>query len=98
MPVRDIMTAAEAAEYLQVHIKTLYEWIKSGDLAVVKLGPRSTRIRKVDIDRFLNARVTGPSDSSVAEPGEPSAERSIADAKAAAPSTATRDVKRRVIK
>jgi excisionase family DNA binding protein len=91
MSGHDIMTVAEAAEYLQIHIKTLYEWIKSGQLAVVKLGPRSTRIRKSDIDAFLNARVTtGPEAAAEAQ--------SVAAAKAAAPSTVTRDVKHRVKK
>ncbi len=89
MSVREIMTAAEAAEYLQVHIKTLYEWIKAGDLAVVKLGPRSTRVRKSDLDAFLAARLTtGPA----AVDDAPSVER----AKVAAPSTVTRDVKRKI--
>jgi excisionase family DNA binding protein len=87
MSVREIMTAAEAAEYLQIHIKTLYEWIKAGDLPVVKLGPRSTRIRKADIDAFLASRLTtGPAAVEEAP--------SVTGAKIAAPSTVTRDVKR----
>jgi excisionase family DNA binding protein len=94
MSVHEIMTAAEAAEYLQVHIKTLYGWIKSGDLPVINLGPRSTRIRKSDIDQFLSARLTTGADAAAGL----SAERGVAEAKFAAPSTATRDVKRKVVK
>jgi excisionase family DNA binding protein len=60
---REVMTAAEAAEYLQVHIKTLYDWIKSGELRIIKLGPRSTRILKQDIIRFLESRASAPSDA-----------------------------------
>ena len=91
MSIREIMTVAEAAEYLQIHIKTLYEWIKSGELAVIKLGPRSTRIRKSDVDAFLNARLTtGPEAAAEAQ--------SLATAAATAPSTVTRDVKHRVVK
>ncbi len=55
--VRDIMTAQQAADYLQVHVKTVYEWIRSARLKALKLGPRSVRIRKVDIDQFLDTRV-----------------------------------------
>ena len=56
--VREVMTAQEAADYLQIHIKTLHDWIKSGELKASKLGPRSTRILKKDILSFLEAKAS----------------------------------------
>ena len=56
--IREVMTASEAAEYLQVHIKTLYDWIRAGELRVIKLGPRSMRILKEDLLQFLETKAT----------------------------------------
>lgn len=52
----EIMTPKQVAEYLQVHSKTVYDWIASGELPSIKLGPRSIRIKKSDIDDFLMER------------------------------------------
>lgn len=52
----EIMTPRQVAEYVKVHQKTVYDWINSGDLNILKLGPRSIRIRKTDVDDFLEMR------------------------------------------
>ncbi len=54
----DVMTATDAADYLKVHIKTLYDWIRAGELRVIRLGPRSMRILKEDLRRFLETKAT----------------------------------------
>jgi excisionase family DNA binding protein len=94
---KDVMTVAEAADYLQVHIKTLYEWAKSGQLRVIKLGPRSTRILKQDVIRFLEARASTSPDA--ADFVEPPAEReSLARGAKASASAKTRDMKVKISK
>ena len=98
---KDVMTVAEAAEYLQVHIKTLYEWAKSGQLRVIKLGPRSTRILKQDVIRFLEARASVSPDAVDFEGGvtEQSAARgAVAHARNVSASAQTRDMKVKIAK
>ena len=92
---RDVMTPAEASEYLQVHIKTIYDWIRTGELRAVKLGPRSTRILKQDILRFLESKAGSAAPDAAAESAvksEPSPE-SVAAMSRMIP---TRDLKDRV--
>jgi len=52
----DIMTPQQIAKYVQVHVKTVYEWIKSGELVAFKISPRSWRIERKDVDNFLQSR------------------------------------------
>ena len=51
----DLYTVAETAAILGVSRKTVFEWIKSGDLVATKLGPgqRLIRIRRVDLEQFV---------------------------------------------
>lgn len=51
----EIFTVAQAAKYLQVCDKTVRRLIKSKKLTASKVGDRSWRIRKSDIDDYLNA-------------------------------------------
>jgi excisionase family DNA binding protein len=51
------LTVAEAAEHMRVSTMTVYRFIKSGDLAAVRLG-KSFRIREDDLDSFLASRYT----------------------------------------
>jgi len=55
-----VMTPQQVAEYLQVHIKTVYSWVNGGELKASKLGPRSFRVRKEDIESFLEERLFTP--------------------------------------
>ena len=88
------MTAAEAAEFLQIHIKTLYDWIKAGKLRVIRLGPRSTRILKQDVMRLLESNASTP--SALAQAGEEVEAEKVANALQRAKSTATKDMKDRI--
>ena|ERR1017187_9885325 len=63
MDEREVMTPAEVAEFVQVHIKMVHKWIESGELRSAKLGPRSTRILKADLMQFLEAKATGAAGS-----------------------------------
>jgi excisionase family DNA binding protein len=53
MPVSELLTVEEVAEYLRVSIYTVREMIKSGKLPGVKLG-KSYRIKRADVERLVN--------------------------------------------
>jgi excisionase family DNA binding protein len=48
----DWLTVAEACSYLKVTRATLYRWARQGRLRLHKLGARSTRVRRSDLDRM----------------------------------------------
>ncbi|MBW4686946.1 MAG: helix-turn-helix domain-containing protein [Komarekiella atlantica HA4396-MV6] len=43
----------EVAELLRVHQRTVQRWISSNNLKATKVGPRIWRIRKKDLNEFL---------------------------------------------
>ena len=55
----EIFTIAQAAEYLKVCDKTVRRLIKSNQIIASKIGNRSWRIRKADIDDYLNHNTNG---------------------------------------
>jgi len=52
-----VMTPQEISEYLRVGIRTVYNWIKRGELPAIRLG-KTYRIERTDFDRFLRQRKT----------------------------------------
>jgi excisionase family DNA binding protein len=55
--VREIMTPREAAEYLSVHVRTIYRLAKNGDIPGRKVGG-SWRFKKDALDEWLSWRET----------------------------------------
>jgi excisionase family DNA binding protein len=53
--VREIMTPREAAEYLSVHVRTIYRLVKNGDIPGRKVGG-SWRFKKDALDEWLSWR------------------------------------------
>jgi excisionase family DNA binding protein len=51
------MTIQDVAELLKVSKTTVRTWIKNGELRAVKLE-REYRIAKVDLERFVEVRLT----------------------------------------
>lgn len=51
-----LLTIPDAAERLQVSIKTIRRWIEGGELAAAKLGAQ-WRIRPRDLDDFVRDRL-----------------------------------------
>ena len=49
----ELFTVAQAADYLQVCEKTVRRLINSNKLTASKIGNRTWRIRKEDIDKYL---------------------------------------------
>ena len=55
-----LLTIREVARYLKVVPMTVYRMIDRGDLKAVKVG-RAWRIRREDLERYLNRSKTGGS-------------------------------------
>jgi excisionase family DNA binding protein len=53
--VREIMTPREAADYLSVHVRTIYRLAKNGDIPGRKVGG-SWRFKKNVLDEWLSWR------------------------------------------
>ena len=50
-----LLTVSEASEILRVSTRTVRRWIAWGILPGIRVTRRTIRIRKADIDNFLNA-------------------------------------------
>lgn len=48
-----VLTREEAAKLLRVSEKTIYNLVKSGELKECKIGRRSVRYRREDLDAYL---------------------------------------------
>lgn len=55
----ELFTIAQAAQYLKVCDKTVRRLIKTNKLLASKVGDRSWRIKKVDIDDYLSQNTNG---------------------------------------
>lgn len=55
----DIFTVAQAAQYLKVSEKTIRRLIHSGKLVASRVGGRSLRLKKSDIDGYLAEHING---------------------------------------
>jgi len=55
--VREILTPREAAEYLSVHVRTIYRLVKNGDIPGRKVGG-SWRFKKNALDEWLSWKET----------------------------------------
>jgi len=53
--MKEIMTPREAAEYLSVHVRTLYRLVKHGEIPGRKIGG-SWRFKKDALDEWLSTR------------------------------------------
>jgi excisionase family DNA binding protein len=57
-PDLQLLTASEAAQLLKVSPKTVYVMIEREEIATVRFG-RSVRIRKEDLEDFINSHLVG---------------------------------------
>jgi excisionase family DNA binding protein len=54
------LTVEQAAEWLQVSTKTIRRYIEAGNLPAVNLGGRAIRIRRQDLESWLQSRRVEP--------------------------------------
>lgn len=54
-----LLKPAEAAAHLRVNVRTVYRLIETGTLPKVHIGEaRATRIRRSDLDAYINGHAT----------------------------------------
>jgi len=53
--IREILTPREAADYLSIHVRTIYRLAKNGDIPGRKIGG-SWRFKKDALDEWLSGR------------------------------------------
>jgi excisionase family DNA binding protein len=58
----EFLTVAEIAELLKVNPQTVRNWIDRGELPAVRVGSRRVRVRQTDLDAFIDAGTTIPSE------------------------------------
>ncbi len=68
----DLMTVEQVAAYLQVHRMTVYRYIRTGRIAAVRVG-RVYRVRRADLEAFLDRHRTRPSAPLRRQPDLPAA-------------------------
>jgi len=66
----EFLTVQEVSEYLKVNPQTVYNWLDRGELPSVRVGKRRRRIRRSDLNAFIEAGST----PAVASTSEPAAE------------------------
>lgn len=55
--MKEIMTPREAAEYLSIHVRTIYRLVKKGEIPGRKVGG-SWRFKKDALDEWLSSNET----------------------------------------
>jgi excisionase family DNA binding protein len=53
------LTTNEIAEILRVHRRTVQRWISSNRLKATKVGPKILRVRKQNLDEFVESQNQG---------------------------------------
>lgn len=54
--MNEYLTPKEVADVLKLRVLTIYEWIRIGKIKALKLGRKTIRINKEELDRLLNER------------------------------------------
>jgi len=70
----DLLTVEQVADYLQLNKLTIYKYIRDGRLPAVKIG-KVYRVRKPDIEAFLESKRIRPPAASPAKPARPAVAR-----------------------
>lgn len=78
----EFLTVAEVAETLKVVDQTVRNWIDRGELTGVRVGSRRVRVRREDLDRFLESQAVQPTISQSRADRIQSLEQQVADLQA----------------
>ena len=52
----ELLDAKEAAAFLKVKVRTLWEWRRLGKIPFVKVGPKCYRYKRSDLREFVSQR------------------------------------------
>ncbi len=56
LPQKDLFRVNEVAQYFDVTVRTVYEWLKEGRLEAIRTPGRSIRIVRKSIENHLSYR------------------------------------------
>ena len=70
----ELLTVEQVADYLQLNKLTIYKYIREGRLPAVKIG-KVYRVRKPDIEAFLESKRIRPSAAPAKKAPQPAAKR-----------------------
>jgi excisionase family DNA binding protein len=51
-----LLTCKQAAESTQLSVETIWDKCRSGELPHIRLSKKCYRIRRVDLEKFINSR------------------------------------------
>ena len=54
----ELLTLKQVAEELQLHVDTVRDWVREKKLNAIKLSAREYRVRRSDLNAFLQERQT----------------------------------------
>jgi len=57
-PLEKLLSTQEAADILGLHVQTVRQYIRRGELPAVKISPRLYKIRPEDLERFIEDKRT----------------------------------------
>jgi excisionase family DNA binding protein len=52
-PLEKLLSTQEVADILGVHVQTVRQYIRLGELPAVKISPRLYKVRPEDLERFI---------------------------------------------
>lgn len=55
MPADELLTIAQVAEHLGITYRTATRWIAEGRIPAVRIGPRTRRIKRSELDKFIRS-------------------------------------------
>lgn len=72
------LTTAEVAASFRVSSETVRAWVEDGRIPAIRLGPKTFRFRRADVEAFIAASSSGAAQSSQtpSRPDEPTPEAS----------------------
>lgn len=84
----EFLTIAATAAFFGVSRQSIYNWIAAGAISTVRIGPRTVRVTRAEIDRFIAARtkrVAQPVDTPVEKPAQRRVAKRVLTPRTAAP-------------
>lgn len=57
-PLERLLSTREVADILGVHVQTVRQYIRQGELPAIKMSPRLYKVRPEDLERFIEGKKT----------------------------------------
>lgn len=54
----ELLTLQQVADIMQLHVETIRAWVRERKLTAIRISAREYRVRRSDLDKFLQKRTT----------------------------------------